>query len=71
MHLPIYQTQRLSQLYISQSEKKIRIDGAGDGFLEASIFDFTNTTADGAVANSLFQFNGSLTDAQCSSFLFV
>ncbi|KAF8907022.1 hypothetical protein CPB84DRAFT_1769293, partial [Gymnopilus junonius] len=59
------------QIYLSPSQQKIRADGASDGLLEVSIFDFTNTTANGTVANSILSFNGGTTQATCSSFLCV
>ncbi|KJA15899.1 hypothetical protein HYPSUDRAFT_47956 [Hypholoma sublateritium FD-334 SS-4] len=56
-------------IYVSPSQKKVRADGAGDGFLEASIFDFANTTANGTlVANSIVSFASGVTTPTCSSF---
>ncbi|KAF8966112.1 hypothetical protein BDZ97DRAFT_1917805 [Flammula alnicola] len=56
-------------MYVSPSQQKIRVDGAGDGVLEASMFDFSNTTASGTqVANFIISFNGGVTQPTCSSF---
>ncbi|KAF8151797.1 hypothetical protein B0H34DRAFT_678339 [Crassisporium funariophilum] len=48
-------------IYLSPSQKKARVDAAGDGFLEASFFDFNNSTADGTVANVILSFEGGVT----------
>ncbi|KAF8885191.1 hypothetical protein BD779DRAFT_1673827 [Infundibulicybe gibba] len=53
---------------MSQSQRKLRMDAAGDGFVEASFFDFTNTTSDGRVANSMLSYEGGVVTPICSSF---
>ncbi|PPQ77813.1 hypothetical protein CVT25_015307 [Psilocybe cyanescens] len=56
-------------MYLSPSQQKVRADGAADGSLEVSMFDFKNTTANGTqVANSILSFVGGATDPICSSF---
>lgn len=55
-------------MYMSPTLKKIRLDGAYDIRLEASIFDFSNATADGLVSNVIFSFVGGLTNPTCSSY---
>lgn len=61
-----------NQIYVSPGQKKVRADAAGDGFLEASFFDFTNTTSNGTlVANAIVSFEGGVTTPTCSSFLCV
>jgi len=55
-------------IYVSPSQQKARADGASDGSLEISIFDFKNTTANGTVANSILSFNGGAIQPTCSSF---
>ncbi|KDR72871.1 hypothetical protein GALMADRAFT_142591 [Galerina marginata CBS 339.88] len=55
-------------IYVSPSQQKIRADGASDGSLEISIFDFKNTTANGTVANSVLSFENGAIQPTCSSF---
>ncbi|KAF9483686.1 hypothetical protein BDN70DRAFT_873532 [Pholiota conissans] len=56
-------------IYVSPSQQKIRADAAGDGVLEASFFDFQNTTSNGTmVANAIVSFDGGVTEPTCSSF---
>jgi hypothetical protein len=59
-----------TQLYMSPSNQKIRLDGSYDGALQASLLDFSNTTSDGLVANAIFSYIGGLTNPTCSSYLF-
>ncbi|KAF5329658.1 hypothetical protein D9619_009190 [Psilocybe cf. subviscida] len=57
------------QMYISPTHQMIRADGAGDNFLETSLFDFRNTTGNGTlVANSILSFVNGTTEPTCSSF---
>lgn len=55
---------------MSPTHRKIRLDGADADGLQASLFDFSNTTADGLVSNTILSFLGGLTNATCSSYLF-
>ncbi|KAF9466770.1 hypothetical protein BDZ94DRAFT_1250736 [Collybia nuda] len=55
-------------LYMSPSNRKIRLDGADDGNFQASLLDFNNSTDEGLVSNILFNYAGDLTTPTCSYF---
>jgi len=53
-------------LYLSPSQGKIRLDAAGNGRFESSLFDFTNTTSEGLVSNVILSYAGGVTSSTCS-----
>ncbi|KAJ3488039.1 hypothetical protein NLJ89_g11657 [Agrocybe chaxingu] len=58
-------------IYVSPSQQKVRADGASDGILEVSIFDYKNTSAasnGSEVSNVILSYVGPATQPQCSSF---
>ncbi|CAA7266744.1 unnamed protein product [Cyclocybe aegerita] len=58
-------------IYVSPGQQKVRADGASDGMLEVSIFDFKNTSAasnGSEVSNIILSYVGPATQPQCSSF---